>query len=125
YPDKKNKNQFLKLHGNLQVLSGRLGENYKLTYNNIFVGAEYRNRSKNDKWDIQLSGNFYMAGNYVGDYNAQATLKRDFGNKLGGLELGFMNVNRTPSFIFNHGNQGAFTTDNSQVNYTPHSDFPV
>lgn len=125
YPDKKNKNQFLKLHADLQMLSGRLGENYKLNYSNVYVGAEYRNRSKNDKWDIQLAGNFYVAGNYSGDYNAQASLRRDFGEKLGGLELGFQNVNRTPSFIYNAGNEGQFTNDTSQVTYNAHSDFPV
>ncbi|QEC72864.1 hypothetical protein FSB73_15420 [Arachidicoccus ginsenosidivorans] len=125
YPDKKNKNQFLKLHGDLQMLNGRLGDNYKINYNNIFVGAEYRNRSKNEKWNIQLAGNFYLAGNYSGDYNVQGSLRRDFGEKLGGLELGFMNVNRTPSFIYNAGNEGAFTTDTSKVSYHAHSDFPV
>ena len=124
YPDKKNKNQFLKLHADLQMLNGRLGENYKLSYNNVFVGAEYRNRSKNDKWDIQLAGNFYLAGNYSGDYNAQASLKRDFG-EIGGLELGFQNVNRSPSFIYNVGNEGSFSTDTAKVIYNAHSDFPV
>lgn len=125
FPDKKNQNQFLKLHADFQMLYGKLGRNYKQNYNNVFLGAEYRNRTKNKKWNIELAGNFYAAGNYAGDYNGKISLRRDFGEKLGGLELGFENVNRTPSFIFNAGNEGNFTTDSTAIEYKAHSDFPI
>ncbi len=36
----------------------------------------------------------------AGDYNAHISLKRLISRKIGYLELGFANVNRTPSFVF-------------------------
>src|SRR5207253_7031360 len=35
-----------------------------------------------------------------GDYSVQASLKREISKKVGYLELGFQNVNRSPSFLY-------------------------
>lgn len=127
YPVKKNTNQYLKLFADEQSLSGQFGTTYKQTYSNIFVGAEYRNRTRNQKWNIVANGVLYMAGNYAGNYSAAISLQRDFGKKVGSMIVGFQNVNQTPAYIFNSsaGTSLNVGSDTSKINYTPHSAFPV
>lgn len=98
FPQKNNVAQFLKLGIALQNLRGEYSDTQHL--NNLYAVAEYRNRSRNQVWDIQANGQFYLSGFNAGDFSAQVSLKRLLGKKLGSLELGFHNVNRTPSVIF-------------------------
>jgi hypothetical protein len=99
YPDAKNIHQFLKIGASLQSLALA---NAKGTFDfyNVFGHAEYRNRSRNQKWDINAAGKFYFTGLNSADYQAQASLQRSVGKRQGYVQLGFENVNRTPSFIF-------------------------
>lgn len=105
YPEKNNLNQFFKVSAAYQMLRGTFdtsiyGINRRSkTLNNIFVSSEYRNRTRNQKWDVEAAGQLYMTGSYAGDYAAFISLKRVLSKKLGWLEVGFNNVNRTPSFI--------------------------
>lgn len=130
YPDKKNISQFLKLYGELQLLGGDFG-GYRKNYYNLFVGAEYRNKTRNKKWDMLVAGKFFVLGDYVGDYAATAHLKRELGTRLGSISLKFSNVNRTPAFIFNSAAQGNVSVDSTDYynsvnnNFKPHSNFPV
>lgn len=128
YPDKKNQWQYLKLDGGLQALSGNFGNGFKRNFNNIYVGAEYRNRTKNQKWELEALGKLYATGTYAGDYSFVVSLKRNVAN-IGSLELGGQNVNRTPSFIYNTtSNNGnlSFTSNSSDTSsYTAKSNFPV
>ncbi|MBX9783471.1 MAG: putative porin [Chitinophagaceae bacterium] len=98
FPDIKNQQQFLKAAVGFQNISGDFGVRTQ-SYNTLYVKGEYRNKTKNKKWDMELAGTFFTAGTYAGDYNALALLKREIGSKLGALTLSFMNVNRTPSFV--------------------------
>lgn len=105
FPDKKNPQQFLKLGGTLQNLSGifdtsRSASQRNESLFNFLAHGEYRNRTRNQKWDIEAFGNLYLAGYNAGDYDAYISLKRLISKQLGFLQLGFRNVNRTPSFIF-------------------------
>ncbi|MGG2324743.1 hypothetical protein, partial [Salmonella enterica] len=63
--------------------------------------GEYRNRTRNQIWEIEAAGKLYINGFNSGDYQALASLKRQLGKKAGYLTLGFQNVNRSPSFILN------------------------
>lgn len=99
YPDAKNLHQFLKLGAALQNLSLANTKGSPSFYN-IFGHAEYRNRSRNQKWDIMANGKLYFAGLNAGDYQAAASLQRSVGKRAGYVQLGFENVNRTPSFIY-------------------------
>ncbi|MDB5249949.1 MAG: hypothetical protein JWQ40_4343 [Segetibacter sp.] len=99
FPEKNNLNQFIKAGITLENLSGTFG-NLSQKYHNIFLNGEYRNRTRNQKWDLEGVGQFYFNGVNSGDYAAQVNLKRVISKKLGYLELGFQNVNRSPSFIF-------------------------
>ena len=98
FPDIKNPLQFLKAAAGYQQLNADFGSS-EPGFTNAFVNGEYRNKTRNKKWDMELAGTFYLAGFNGGDYNVQASLKRLIGQKLGYLTLGFQNVNRTPSFI--------------------------
>jgi hypothetical protein len=99
YPDAKNLHQFFKVGAALQNLSlQNIKVSSKLT--NLFGHAEYRNRSRNQKWDIQANGKLYFTGFNSGDYQLNAALQRFVGKRLGYAQLGFENVNRTPSFIY-------------------------
>ncbi len=66
---------------------------------NIFLHGEYRNRTRNKKWDIEAYGQFYAAGFNAGDYNAYVSLQRLISRKIGSLQVGFQNTNRTPSYL--------------------------
>jgi len=127
YPDKKNQWQYLKLDGGLQSLNGNFGNGFRRNFNNIYVGAEYRNRTKNQKWELEALGKLYATGTYAGDYSAYVSLKRNIVH-IGSLEIGGQNVNRTPSFIFNTtSNSGnlSFDTKVDTSSYTAKSNFPV
>ncbi|MBI2730201.1 MAG: hypothetical protein HYX40_05530 [Sphingobacteriales bacterium] len=99
FPEMKNLQQFIKVGASLQNLQASFGTVTKKYYN-IFFHGEYRNKSRNKKWDIELNGEFYLNGLNSGNYSANAFLRRLIGKKLGYLELGFHNINRSPSYIF-------------------------
>lgn len=100
FPDIRNQEQFLKLGAGLQNLSRKSIDTTNDNLYNILVHAEYRNRTKNKKWDIEAHGQLYLSGFNAGDYSAYISLERVIGKKLGALQVGFQNVNRTPSYIF-------------------------
>lgn len=106
FPEKNNLNQFIKAGATFQHLSARFADSTSFSNYNVFVHAEYRNRTRNQKWDIESSGTLYVNGLNSGDYSARADLKRYISKKIGYLELGFQNVNRSPSFLYQ--NQGSF-----------------
>ncbi|MEP6467921.1 MAG: putative porin [Parafilimonas sp.] len=98
YPQKNNLNQFLKLNTGLELIKGE-SEPFSTDYNNVYVGAEYRNRTRNQLYDVEASGKLYVTGHYAGDYAAYISLRRSLRKNLGSLQLGFQNLNRTPSFV--------------------------
>jgi hypothetical protein len=117
FPDKKNVSQFLKLGAAFQSMHAYFDStiyqgNSKNTYN-FFVHGEYRNRTRNQKWDVEASGNFYVNGFNAGDYNANISLQRLISKQIGYLQVGFQNTNRTPSFVFDPGS--SFYLDTTAV----------
>lgn len=101
FPEKNNLNQFLKLGATLQNLNGSFAS-YTKNYYNVVLNGEYRNRTRNQKWNIEALGQFYALGEWAGNYSAQLHLQRLLSQRLGSLEVGFRNVNRAPSFVFNN-----------------------
>ncbi|RYE55821.1 MAG: hypothetical protein EOP48_09360 [Sphingobacteriales bacterium] len=101
FPDAKNSQQFIKVGASLQNLGGDFDSgSVKKNYYNFFIHGEYRNKTRNQKWDLQGNGNFYIRGLNAGDYSAFVSLKRFVSRRIGYHEVGFQNVNRTPSFNF-------------------------
>jgi hypothetical protein len=99
FPEKNNQEQFLKAGAGYQMLQGKFADASE-NFNNIYLLGEYRNRTRNRKWDVEAAGRFYLTGLNGGDYNAAISLQRDLGKKIGLLKVGFQNINRTPSFVF-------------------------
>lgn len=104
FPDAKNAAQFIKVGASYENISGSFDSLYtqfrsKTDYN-FLVHGEYRNKTRNQKWDLEAFGNFYVSGFNAGNYAAFISLKRYLSERLGYLQLGFHNVNRTPSLIF-------------------------
>ncbi len=100
YPQKNNQDQFLKLGAAFQLLNALFDSATSRKYNNLYVLGEYRNRTRNRKWDINANGKLYISGLNAGDYTADVSLQTLLGKKAGILRLGFQNTNRTPSFVF-------------------------
>ncbi len=101
FPDKNNLSQFLKAGVVLQNIKGTFNDTIPgPTIYNLSLLGEYRNRTRNQVWDIEASGQLYLTGFNNGDYSAYVSMKRMLGKKLGFLNIGFQNVNRSPSFIF-------------------------
>jgi hypothetical protein len=122
FPDSKNSQQFIKVGGSFQMLKGTFDSSGFINTSNIYnviLHGEYRNKTRNRKWDIEAIGQLYPAGFNAGDYNGLVSLKRFISNKIGFLEVGFQNLNRTPSQIF--GNLTSFnnySTNFSKENIT-------
>ncbi|MBC7867953.1 MAG: hypothetical protein H7X88_10520, partial [Gloeobacteraceae cyanobacterium ES-bin-316] len=117
FPDAKNPAQFIKAGAALQNIQGELKAGSNSFYN-IKIHGEYRNRTRNRLWDMQLKGEFYLNGLNAADYNITASLSRFLNKKLGDIRLYFVNTSRTPSFIFdkrstfNLGNNNNFNKEN-------------
>jgi hypothetical protein len=100
FPQKNNQSQFLKAGIALQNLKGTFNDTVATTrIYNVYATGEYRNRTRNQVWDIEATGQLYLTGFNAGDYAAYVSMKRMLGKKLGFLNIGFQNVNRSPSFI--------------------------
>lgn len=114
FPDEKNTQQFLKVGLSMQNLKGIFRDDVIETSDdfyyaddriikkyNLFGHGEYRNRTKNQRWDLLANGTLYFVGMNAGDYQASASIQSLLGAKIGTLKLGFENVSRTASFISN------------------------
>ena len=99
FPDAKNLHQFIKMGLLVQTISGTMSSG-KVSFFNTAGHAEYRNKSKNQRWDIEANGRLFFTGFNAGDYEAHISLQSLLGKKVGSLELGFENISRTPSFLF-------------------------
>ncbi|MEO6684042.1 MAG: putative porin [Ginsengibacter sp.] len=80
---------------------------------NVVLHGEYRNKTRNKKWDALLKGEFYAAGEHLADFNAQAMVTRFLNQQFGNIQVSFQNVNRTPSYIFN--GKSAFDMDSNSL----------
>ena len=101
YPDKKNLSQFLKLGVTLENIKGTFQDTTTLAgLYNIYASGEYRNRTRNQVWDMEARGSLYINGLNAGDYDAFISLKRMLSKKTGYFTVGFNNVNRSPAMLF-------------------------
>ncbi|NML22157.1 putative porin [Pseudoflavitalea sp. G-6-1-2] len=104
FPDARNPHQFIKVgaaYESLDFLSVHGDQKWgRIKDNNLYLHGEYRNQTKNKKWDIEANGNFYVNGMNSGNYTAYLSLQRLLSKKVGYLQVGFQNTNRTPSFVF-------------------------
>lgn len=99
FPDAKNLHQFIKLGVLTQLLRGEHAAG-NTSFFNTAGHAEYRNKTRNQRWDIEARGKLYFTGLNAGDYEAYISLLSVLGKKAGSIQLGFENSSRTPSFLF-------------------------
>lgn len=99
FPDPTNPLQFLKVGATLFNYSGSFS-NGNDKFSNVMLHGEYRNRTKNRKWDLLLKGSFYSVGRSIGNYDVQASIRSFLGGRWGYVEIGAQNVNRDPSYLF-------------------------
>lgn len=110
FPETKNLGQYIEAGMRLENCSGFFHAGKKNFYNVVLHG-EYRNKTRNKKWDAVLNGEFYATGLNAADFNVYASVARTLNQKLGDVQISFQNVNRSPSYIyegnssFNFGNK--------------------
>lgn len=114
FPDAKNQHQFIKLGAFIQNLHGEFASGQKNFFNTA-GHAEYRNKTKNQQWDMVAFGQLFFTGLNAGDFEVKVSLQKLLGRKVGSLKLGFENANRTPSFIFD--SRSSFFIDSSVFNF--------
>lgn len=115
FPDANNLGQYIKLGVMLQNISGTT-EDGKQSFFNTAGHAEYRNKTRNQQWDITANGRLFFTGFNAGDYHALISLERLLGKKLGYLRLGFANSSRTPSFLFDSRSSFYYLPTNEKFN---------
>ncbi len=112
FPDTKNLGQYIEAGLRLENFSGYFASGKK-NYYNVVLHGEYRNKTRNQKWDANLNGEFYATGLNAADFNVYASLERKLNKKLGDVQVSFQNVNRSPSYIYD-GNS-SFDFDNNSL----------
>ncbi len=99
FPETKNPAQFILAGLRIENFRGTFSSGNK-NYYNIIAHGEYRNKTRNKKWDALAEGSFYINGFNSGNFHVAASLARFLNPRLGDIRLSFKNVNRTPSYIF-------------------------
>lgn len=99
FPETKNQGQYIEAGLRLENFSGFFYSEKKNFYN-IVLHGEYRNKTRNKKWDAVLNGEFYPTGLNAADFNVYASVARTLNKKLGDVQVSFQNVNRSPSYIY-------------------------
>jgi hypothetical protein len=97
FPEKMNSNQYLQVGaGYAQMMANFNGA---ATWNNydIYGIGRYKNKTRNQLWDLLATGKLYLNGFHAGDFNVQAALSRKLTKGGTFLQLSFQNLNRTPS----------------------------
>lgn len=62
FPDKNNQSQFIKAGIAIQHLGGRFDSIIRKNFYNIYAFGEYRNRTRNQVWNIEARGELYLNG---------------------------------------------------------------
>lgn len=114
FPDANNLQQFIKVGIMLQNITGTLSSG-KETFFNTAGHAEYRNKTRNQQWDIEANGKLFFTGFNAGDFEAHISLQKSLGKRTGYLQLAFENTSRTPSYIFD--NRSSFYLMKTTTNF--------
>jgi len=114
FPETKNQKQFLEAGIRLENFSGAFSHAsiptsildiypeppLEKSYYNVAVHGEYRNKTRNQKWDVLAKGELYATGFSAGSYHVQGSVERYLNEKWGTISVGFQNINRDPGFKF-------------------------
>jgi len=97
YPQKNNANQFLQLGSGYTNLATTLSNLQSWSDYDLYAFGTYKNKTRNQLWDLLASGKLFLNGYHAGDYDAQFYLSRVLNAKGTYLKIAFQNSNRRPS----------------------------
>ncbi|MFM9735741.1 hypothetical protein, partial [Streptomyces niveiscabiei] len=72
FPDKNNQSQFVKAGITIENINGVFDTIATTSIYNFIATGEYRNRTRNQIWEIEAAGKLYINGFNSGDYQALA-----------------------------------------------------
>ncbi len=101
FPLRGNMAHFIRLGAGFDNVIGEF-LNSSITFQNLRLHGEYRNKTKNQKWDLSAKGEFYTLGENAGDYLVAASLSRYLNDQLGNITIMAMNVNKEPSYVYRY-----------------------
>jgi hypothetical protein len=101
FPIRGNQGHFLAAGARYESIRGTFLD-ADISFNNLVLHGEYRNKTRNQKWDLSAKGEFYFAGQNAGDYNVSGMLSRYLNETLGNVHLLFSNTNREASYIYKY-----------------------
>ncbi|ACU64004.1 putative porin [Chitinophaga pinensis] len=101
FPIRGNQGHFISAGARYENIRGTFLD-ANISFNNMVVHGEYRNKTRNQKWDLSAKGEFYLAGRNSGDYNISGMLSRYLNETLGNVHLLFSNTNREASYIYKY-----------------------
>ena len=112
YPNPENLSRFFMAGANYQQLSGSLSAGH-VPLSNFSLKAEFRNLTKNKKWEMLLKSQYFLKGYNAGDYDVSAYLFRSFPIYKSNLSLFFNHANKTPAFIYDQ--RSSFLSDKHKI----------
>ncbi len=109
FPLRGNQAHFIRVGAAFEIIKGQfnMGE---ASFTNLRLHGEYRNKTRNQRWDLQAKGDLYPVGENAGDYAVNGRLSRFLNETLGNISLMASNVNREPSYVYKY-----FGTDRNKV----------
>ena len=97
FPEKMNSNQFLQLGAGYAQMTANFNGVEAWNNYDIYGLGVYKNKTRNQLWDLLATGKLYLNGFHSGDFSAQASLSRVLTKAGTYIQLSFQNLNRTPS----------------------------
>jgi hypothetical protein len=114
FPVPTNQSQFIRAGITLESIKGYFIYN-STTISNLIGHFEYRNKTRNQKWDIDLNGKLYLSGTDFGNYKVSANLGRLISPAIGNINLAFVNVNEAPPFEYRFFEANRFLAFNNNL----------
>jgi hypothetical protein len=121
FPVRGNLAHFISVGARFDHTSGDFADDVSLQFNNLALHGEYRNKTRDEKWDFSAKGEFYALGRNLGDYSVSGMLSRYLNETLGNVSLLFRNVNREPSYVykfFSYSRDSWYNTELGKENIT-------
>lgn len=103
FPVRENLAHFISVGARFDHTSGTFTD-AGIQFNNLALHGEYRNKTRNKRWDFSAKGEFYVIGQNIGDYSVSGLLSRYLNETLGNVSLLFRNVNTEPSYVYKYFN---------------------
>jgi hypothetical protein len=101
FPVRGNQAHFISAGARFESIKGTFLD-ADISFSNLILHGEYRNKTRNKLWDLSAKGELYIAGQNNGDYNVSGMLSRHLNETLGNVHLFFSNTNREPSYVYKY-----------------------